>query len=408
MSKKISEQTIRRMKPPQAGNRIEWDSQLPGFGVRITAEAVISFVLNYRFANRQHRYTIGRWPELTATAARDEALNLKQLIRQGVDPLEEKRALGNEPTFADLIDDYLKSGEFLKKRESTARDYRRMALTILKPKLGKLRLKAVDKRDIEKLHAAMQKTPYAANRCLALISVLFNYAMEAEWVTANPAVKVERYPEDERTRYLKKDEIERFAASLDSYHDQAAANALRLLLFTGARLSEVLKAEWSQFDLERRVWIKSSHHVKQKRQSETPLIEAAVDLLQGIRRKLLRKKMGISGPLFVGADGKKARVTIRRPWIQALKAADLVEVVEVVGKRGKPLKRYKPTVRLHDLRHSFVSHLVLSGVSLKAAGALVGHTQVATTNRYANLTRDDLREAADRFSKVIEIPKRSA
>jgi integrase len=75
------------------------------------------------------------------------------------------------------------------------------------------------------------------------------------------------------------------------------------------------------------------------------------------------------GPLFVGRDGKRARVIIRRPWIQACKAADLVEVLEVDGKRGKPLKRNKPTVRTHDLRHSFVSHLVLSGVSLKAAAA---------------------------------------
>jgi len=88
----------------------------------------------------QRRYSIGRWPELTATAAREEALVLKNGIRQGVDPLEEKRALGNQPTFADLLDDYLKSGEFRKKRESTARDYQRMAEKILRPRLGKLRL----------------------------------------------------------------------------------------------------------------------------------------------------------------------------------------------------------------------------------------------------------------------------
>jgi len=114
------------------------------------------------------------------------------------------------------------------------------------------------------------------------------------------------------------------------------------------------------------------------------------------------------GPLFVGRDGKRARITIRRPWIQACKAAGLVEEIEVEGKRGKPLKRYKPTVRIHDPRHSFVSHLVLSGVSLKAAGALVGHTEVATTNRYANLTNDDLRAAAGKYVKVLEMTKRSA
>lgn len=399
---RINEQSIRKLKPPKQGNFIEWDSQLPGFGVRITAAGVVSFVLKYRIYGRQHLYTIGRWPELTSTAAREEALTRKNGIRQGVDPLEEKRALGNQPTFADLLDDYLKSGEFQKKRAATAKSYLYIAEKILRPRLGRLRLQSIDKRDMEKLHAELKATPYLANRALALISVLFNYAMEAEWVTANPAAKVERYAEDERNRYLSVDEIARFTTALDNYHDQEAASALRLLLLTGARVSEVLKATWEQFDLERRVWIKLSHHVKQKKQSETPLIEAAVELLASMRPAKAR------GPLFVGRDGKRARATIRRPWIQACKAAGLVEVVEIEGKRGKPLKRYKTTVRVHDLRHSFVSHLVLNGVSLKAAGALVGHTQVATTNRYANLTNDDLRAAAGKFSNVIAMAKRPA
>jgi len=399
---RINEMMMRRLKPPAAGNRIEWDGQLAGFGVRITSAGVTSFVVDYYIFGRERRYTLGRWPEMSTASARDEAMRLKNGIRQGIDPLEEKRALAQQPTFGDLIDDYLGSGEFRKKRASTSRDYRRMVEKILRPHLGKLRLQAIDKRDIEKLHADLKATPYQANRVLALLSVLFNYAIEAEWITANPAAKVERYPEDERNRYLTKDEIARFSTALDCYRDQQGADALRLLLLTGARLSEVLKATWEQFDLDRGMWIKLSHHVKQKKQSETPLIPEAVALLVRMRPARAR------GPLFVGRDGETARVTIRRPWIQACKAAGLVSVEPVEGKRVKLLKRYKPTVRLHDLRHSFVSHLVLNGVSLKAAGALVGHTQVATTNRYANLTNDDLRDAASKFSKVIAFEKKRA
>ncbi|MBV8630465.1 MAG: tyrosine-type recombinase/integrase, partial [Silvibacterium sp.] len=148
-----------------------------------------------------------------------------------------------------------------------------------------------------------------------------------------------------------------------------------------------------------------SHHVKQKKQFEPPLMEPAVELL---RRMQVGTSSPARGPLFVGRDGKQARVSIKRPWIQACKAAGLVEVVVVEGKRGKPLERYKPTVRVHDLRHTFASHCVLNGVPLKVVGELLGHTQIVTTARYANLTQDDLRTAAGKFANVIQMTKRPA
>lgn len=423
---RITEQAVKQMsKQASMKGRTLWDTEVQGFGVRITAAGVISFVLDYRLARRQHRYTIGRYPELSATAARDEAVELRAKIRKGEDPLEERRALGNEPTFGDLIDDYLKSGEFAKKRKSTAHNYRLAAEKHLRPKLGRLRLKSVSKRDIEKLHAEMKSTPYYANRVLALVSILFNYAKHEEWVAANPAEEVKRYNEDERERYLSKDEIGLFRTALDDYPNhstvknpearerdiasrQEAVNALWLILLTGSRPGEVLKSEWPQFEFDRGMWVKPSHHTKQDKKEHVPLNEAALDLLNSMKPKKA------SGPLFIGRDGKKARVTIRRPWVQACKAAGLVEVFEVEGKRkgrdGKPrmLKRYKPTVRMYDLRHTFISHLVLNNVPLKVAGRLAGHTQISTTNRYANLVNDDLKTATDKFTNVIPFEKRSA
>jgi len=410
---KISDQTVRRMEknPPREGYLVEWDSEVRGFGVRITAGGVTSFMLFYRIFGRQRNYTIGRSSEMSAAAARKKALELRTQILNGKDPAEEKQELSNQPTLAELLDQWLKSDELGKKRPNTLRDYRRMAEKILKPRLGKLRLKAITRRDISALHCELKETPYQANRVLALLSAIFRYAIERAWITENPARGVERYEEQKRDRYLNKDdpgEIARFTEALDNSNDQTAANALRLLLLTGSRLGEVLKATWDQFDLTRGIWTKPSHHTKQKKTEHVPLSAPALDLLE--RMKPLRA----SGPLFPGKDGKKARVSIQRPWLQALRAAGLVEVIEVEGKRkgpdGKPrmLKQYRPMVRIHDLRHTFASHLASNGVSLQIIGKLIGHTQASTTQRYAHLQDESLRTATEQYGKIIAFERKRA
>src|SRR5689334_11887843 len=94
---RITEKTIKGLKPPSTGNEITYDDELAGFGARITANGVISFVLNYRVHGRERRFTIGRFPEYSATAARDEALTLRKQIREGKDPLEAKQQAYAEP-----------------------------------------------------------------------------------------------------------------------------------------------------------------------------------------------------------------------------------------------------------------------------------------------------------------------
>src|ERR1035441_4958494 len=102
MGKRIVEKSIKKMEAPEMGNRIEWDSEIPGFGVRITAAGAVSFILDYRIHGRQRRYTIGRSPEWSPTAAREQAGELRRLIAKGNDPMEERRQSRSEPTLEDL------------------------------------------------------------------------------------------------------------------------------------------------------------------------------------------------------------------------------------------------------------------------------------------------------------------
>ena len=395
MTGKIVQRTIKNLVAPEAGTRIIWDSELKGFGVRITSAGVVSFILNYRVHGRQRRYKIGRHPEWTAEAARAEAARLKPRIdSEGFDPLQKKQNARGEPTVADLAEEYLVRHAAVNKRPGSLRNDREMIAGIIKPQLGALRLAAVGKRDIETLKSLMKATPYHANRCLSLLSSMFNKGIEWKWATENPVRGIERYHEEPRERWLSADEIGAFTAALDAYADQNAANALRLLLLTGAREGEVLKADWSQFDLDRGVWTKPSHHTKEKKTEHVPLNDQALALLRTMKRG------DAKGPLFVGRNGKTPRVTLRRPWVAACKAAGLAKAISLKGKRRK-ITRYEPTLRIHDLRHSFASHLVSNGASLQIVGKLMGHTQMATTQRYAHLADEALREASNIFGGIF-------
>lgn len=399
MAERITQKLISKLIPPHTGNTIERDSEIPGFGVRITAAGVVAFILNYRIHGRERRYTIGRYPDLTATAARESAIQLRGRILNGHDPLEQREQDRTEPTMADLSEEYLEKYASIHKRATSIRNDRQMIENIIAPKLGKRRLKSIGKKDIQSLHASLKKTPYRANRVLALLSKMFTLASQWGWTGDNPAKGVSRFHEDRRERWLSEEEIRRFTEALDDYSDQNAASALRLLLLTGARAGEVLKAEWAQFDLTRRVWTKPSHHTKQQKTEYVPLSDAVIALLASMRKK------NSTGPLFPGANGG-TRVTLRRPWVQACKAAGLAESIEVKGKK-RILRQYRPTVRMHDLRHTYASHLVSVGTSLQIVGKLLGHTQPQTTARYAHVADEALRNATERFAAIFKTEPKS-
>jgi integrase len=391
---KVSQQSVKQLLTQTTSTEvIVWDDEIRGFGAKRNRAGSVSFVLNYRMRGKERRYIIGRHPEFTAAMAREEALALRVDIQNGHDPLEDRNQWKGEPLFRDLADAYLKDAE-KRTRESSLKDYRRMMTKIIVPVLGERRVSEIKQDDIARLHESQRDTPYQGNRALAVLSAMFNFAIKAKLMTENPARGIQKFHEAKRERWLTVEEMQRFREALDNYRDQSAANALRLLMLTGSRFSEVLSATWEEFDLTRGVWTKPSHHTKQKKVEHVPLNVPAVQLLESMA------PLNPRGPLFIGRDGKSRRVSLKRPWIQACRAAGLVEEYTVEGKSG-PLTRYRPTCRPHDLRHNFIAHLVSNGVSLYVAGRLAGHTQIATTQRYAHLQDGALRQAANQFGDIF-------
>ena len=211
----------------------------------------------------------------------------------------------------------------------------------------------------------------------ALLSKMMNLAKKWEWRTTIRAREFRNFREEKRDRWLSTEEIERLCDALDKHPNQSAANAIRLMLLTGARHGEVLTATWEEFNLELGVWTKPSHHTKQKRTEHVPLSPPAVQLLVSMKEK---RRQRISFPRRVA--GKPIQ-EIKRVWSALCKQANL------------------KSVRFHDLRHTYASHLVSSGMSLPIVGRLLGHTQPQTTARYAHLADDPLRQATNRFASIV-------
>ncbi len=277
---------------------------------------------------------------------------------------------------------------------------------LILPALGTSRLSDVTHDDIATLHRRItleRGTPIRANRVVEVLRKAFNLAIRWNWVSENPASGIARNPEEKREFYLTPQDLARLFAALEGHKEVASANAIRLLALTGARKSEVLRATWDQFDLDKGVWIKPSAHTKQRKVHRVPLSETALALLQSMRDTVKGRY------LFPGKIDGQPLSDLKRTWETVCINAGLAKQTQRRDRAGKPRfnkdgspkLEWKATVRIHDLRHSFASLLVSGGASLPVIGAMLGHTQVQTTQRYAHLYDDSLREAADEVSAQI-------
>ncbi|NJM31503.1 MAG: site-specific integrase, partial [Rhizobiales bacterium] len=384
--------------PATQGSAMLWDAEVKGFCLRVSPGGTKSFMLDYRANGRQRRITIGSYPDWSVAAARDAARAMKREVDLGRDPMGERHEERAAPTVADLWARY-RDEHLPTKAARSRKDEAMMWERIVLPRLGKTKVAAISHDDIDAFHrdiTHVRGTPVRANRIVEVLRKAFNLSIRWKWRTDNPASGVRRNPEEKRNRYLNKIEIAALARALQAHSEPVSANAIKLLMLTGARRGEVLGATWAMFDLENGIWTKPSAHTKQRKLHRVPLSGHAVRLLSEIKETA-------EGPhVFPGADGKPL-TDIKRTWLSVCKKAGLVTRIEKKSRAGRtirdrcglPIMIEEPNVRLHDLRHSFASILVSGGASLPLIGQMLGHTQVQTTQRYAHLFDDPMRKAAE-------------
>jgi integrase len=377
---KLTKRVIDSTKPSQR-DVFRWDAELRGFGLRVKPTGVKSYILQYRtITGISRRVTIGQHGRLTADEARTQAKIQLGRVARGDDPAAEKANARDGISFAAFAERYLSDHAATKKKPSSVRMDRINLQKHLLPVLGRKRLDTIGRADVTRLHQSMRDTPGAANRCLALLSKMMNLA--ERWGErpdgSNPCRHVEKYRENKRDRFLSGVELGRLGAACqhcerDGTIGPSFLALVRLLVFTGARLSEIQKAQWD--------WVDFELGVLRLPDSKTG---AKTIMLPAPALEVLTRLVPVDGnPYIITGRGDRYLVDVWKQWAILCELAELKDL------------------RLHDLRHSFASIGAAGGMSLNVIGGLLGHRQTQTTSRYAHLATDPLKAAANQIAGAI-------
>jgi integrase len=380
MITKLTKRSVEGIAPGQKPI-YAFDADVKNFGLRVLPSGVRSYFVQYWAEGRRRRYTIGQHGPITAEQARQQALALLGEVAKGGNPADIRTEDRLAISLNDLADRYLEDYAKGRKKPRSIKEDQRLLRDVILPVLGKRKVVEVSRAEVAKFHHGLKRTPYQANRALALLSKMFNLA--ERWGlrpdVSNPCRHVEKFKEQKRERFLSGDELARMGAALVEAERSGSAlysviTALRLLMFTGCRLSEILTLKWEYVDFE--------HGCLRLPESKTG---AKVVPLGALALELLAKTKPLAGNPYVCPGVKPGCHLVGLPhaWGRLQKRA---------GLEG---------IRLHDLRHSFASVGAAAGLGLPIIGALLGHTQMATTQRYAHLANDPLRAAADEITRRL-------
>ena len=349
---KLTKRAVEAVEPG-AKDIILWDAELKGFGCKITPKGKRVYFAYYRTRTSiQRRPTIGAHGAVTCEQARETARQWLAEAATGGDPSAHRKAKRDAPTMAEYAKRYLAEHARTKKKPlSVEADERNLRNHVL-PALGRLKVDAVSRADVQRFHHAMKATPGAANRCLALVSKMLNLA--EKWGLrpdgSNPCRHVEKYPERKIERFLSAEEVGRLgevlAEAQRSGEHPSVVGAIRLLIFTGCRRDEILKLRWEHVDIERQCIRLPDTKTGPKVIYLSP---PALEVIAGIEHR--------EGNPYVlpGEVPGRHYIALEKAWRWLRARAGLEDV------------------RLHDLRHSFASVGVAGGLSLPMIGALLGH-----------------------------------
>ena len=400
--------TVVENLPRRASTYIAFDSELPGFGCRVTPAGARSWVVEYRPGNggrrvSKRRVTLGSVATLLPDRARKAAKDVLARARLGEDVAGQRSARRQALTVAELSTRFMMEEIRPTRKPGTAALYDLYFRRHVRPELGPKLAREVSRTEFAQLHRKIGKAaPVTANRVLTLISAMLSWAIRVGEVSEgiNPAKGISRFKEHAKERFLSAEELARLGDALreaetvglpwDASGSKAFAKhspgpehrltklpphvtaAIRLLLFTGCRLREILQLKWAHVDFERGMLFLPDSKTGRK---PVVLAAPAVAVLQELSR--------IGDYVIAGNDMKRPRHDLQRPWRAITARASL------------------SGLRIHDLRHSFAATGAGSGFSLPIIGKLLGHRNLETTSRYAHLAASPLKVAADRIASDL-------
>ncbi|MEX0343352.1 MAG: tyrosine-type recombinase/integrase [Rhizobiaceae bacterium] len=394
-----------------------YDEALKGFGLKVNPSGSKNYIVEYRVGAggrlaRKRRITIGPSTGMTPDQARKQAREYLAAARTGMDPSEVRRKERRVPDFKTFAYRYLDEEATNRLKPSTRRNYEINIRKHAAPSIGVMKLNQITRAEIQNLHATLgQRSKVLANRTVETISAVYRYAQTLGLVeeSYNPTSGIKAFKEKARERYLSEHEFVRLGEALELAENEgipwanldrqvqpkhaakaenqrtvfssSAIDAIRMLIFTGCRLREILHLTWVEVDLERGLLFLADS----KTGSRAVVLN---NLAQDILNRQPRSSSFVFPSEFIatGENGEqedKPLADLSKPWRAVRRHAGIEDV------------------RLHDLRHSFASVGASAGMGLPIVGALLGHKQAATTERYAHLDASPLRQASDEIAAKI-------
>jgi integrase len=368
-----------------------WEDSRTGFGVRVSPRGTKSWIYMYRFEGKARRMTLGTYPQMSLADANLKVAEAKKTLSKGRDPgfelVSERQTERQAETVDDLAHEYLE--KYARPRKRSAHEDQRCLEKDVLPHWGKRKAKTITRREaIVLLDRIVDRgSPIMANRTLAVARRMFQFGVERDLFEHNPFIGI-KPPSKEvrRDRVLNDDEIRAFWCGLDNAKmpDQVRL-ALKLLLLTIQRRSEVTEATWSEIDLANGIWILSGERTKNGKAHTVPLSEPARGLLGQI------KALGGGSEWLFPSSRIEGR-----PIDRAAVNHRLAENLDIIGVSA---------VRPHDLRRTGASQMTAMGISRLVVSKILNHTDREITGIYDRHTYDaEKRHALDAWGqRLMEI-----
>jgi integrase len=388
MKQYITQAFVKRIECEAGKSKQEfYDSEIKGFILEVRTNGTKTYYLRVKGADGVRvSKKIGDAKVMDIKSARVKAIKLKRAIEESSDTvvvLDGKNKKVDKNGIVNNADDVITLGTFydeyylphIKKHIKSYETNISIFKNHLLPEYKNAPMDKITKASIMKLHSDMvQKkhlAPATANKVLIFLSHAFNVAIDLELngITHNPASKIKPYIlNNAKERYITKAEASRLLEAINNAEQNIHLKyIIPMLILTGARRGEVLRAKHEDFNLNQMTWtIPTSKNGKKRILPITPQL---LELYKSIPKD-------DTPYLFASAKTKKPYITIYSSWNSARVKAGLRDV------------------RMHDLRHSFASALVNSGRSLYEVQTLLGHSTSMMTQRYAHLSNEALMSAA--------------
>lgn len=363
-----------------AKDTVYWDRELTGFGVRVYPTGSKVYVVQVRGPKGPRRVTVGRHGVINADEARKRAASVIARVKAGEEAVPGRVKPTGGSTVAELARRYMEEHVAVRCKPSTAELTRAVVYNHIIPALGGVPLEVLERAQVAELHQRLNKTPPMANMVVRTLKMMYRLAEGWGMVPkgCNPCRAIVKYPDSKRERFLTDREYTRLGRVLDEAENRrgssAAVAAIRLLMLTGCRKSEILSLRWENVSLEAGEFRLPDAKTGARVVSLSP---PALKLLS-----CLQRTPG-SPWVFPGKNPDAHFRSIYHAWAIICSRAGLEDV------------------RIHDLRHSYASRALALGESLAMIGKLLGHSQIKTTARYAHLERDSVRESAERVAASI-------